>query len=231
MKDEEDCHKFVIDKDATEIVKKTFYYVIKEYSKKEIADKLNQSNIITPSKYFKTILKYKTGKVSDCWNTRIVDDILKDESYAGHLIQGKRQRLSHKTHNIARIVEDDWMVVKDYHKPIINPKMFYQVQNILYNRNIKIKRDGSYALYSGYIKCADCKNNMYRKTKKKINQSYYYCGTYMRTHNCTKYYITEEELNEIVLEMLNKYIGLLCELKDKVEDTINTSSIEYDMDI
>ena len=90
---------------------------------------------------------------------------------------------------------------------------------------------GSYALYSGYIKCADCKNNMYRKTKKKINQSYYYCGTYMRTHNCTKYYITEEELNEIVLEMLNKYIGLLCELKDKVEDTINTSSIEYDMDI
>jgi len=231
LKDPEDCHKFIVDIPAAEIVKKIFYLALKGYSKQEIVDSLNKSNILTPSKYFNIILKYKIGRIANRWNTRILDQVLKDESYIGSLVQGKRQRQSHKNHNLIVLAEEEWIVVKNHHKPIVSEKMFYQVHDIFYNRNIKIKKDGSFAPYNGYIKCADCKSNLYRKTKKKTNQSYYYCGTYIRTHSCTKHYITEDELNTVVLEMINKYIELLSDLKDRVEKIINVSSVEYDEDI
>lgn len=231
LKDPDDCHKFIVDKQAAEIVKKIFDLSIKGYSKQEIVDILNQSNILTASKYFKVVLKYKIGRIADKWNTRLVDEILKDESYIGNLVQGKRQRQSHKNHNLVVLAEDEWIIIKNHHKPIIPEKLFNQVQDIFYNRNIKIKKDGSFAPYNGYIKCADCKCNLYRKTKSKTKQSYYYCGTYLRTHNCTKHYITEDELNDTVLEMINKYIELLSDLKDKVENIISISNMKYDEDI
>lgn len=231
LKDEKDCHKFVVDKTASEIVKKIFDYVIVGKSKQEIADILNEQNILTPSKYFKTILKYKFGRISDKWNVKMLDGILKDESYIGNLVQNKRQRLSHKNHNLVRLAEEEWIIVKDHHKQIIKKKVFYQVQNILYNRNVKITKDGNYAPYSGYVKCFDCNCNLHRKTKKNSDKAYYYCGTYLTTKKCSKHYITECEINETVLVMLNKYIDLLCDLKERVNSMISFSNVEYNNDI
>ena len=36
----------------------------------------------------------------------MVDSILRNEMYKGNLIQGKRTRISHKTHNMVRVAED-----------------------------------------------------------------------------------------------------------------------------
>lgn len=113
-------------------------------------DRLNRNNILTPSSYFKNILKYKNGiNTTDRWNTKMLDYILRDETYIGNLVQGRRQRINHKTHNFVRVAEDDWIISVNHHKPIISEKVFNQVQDILYNRNIKVKSDGSYATYAG----------------------------------------------------------------------------------
>ena len=165
IKDKEDGHKFIVDPSSAEVVKKIFNYVIKGLTKQDIADELNKQHILTPSKYFKDVLKYKRGRVSNQWNVKMLDEILKNETYIGNLIQGKRQRLSHKTHNIVRVSEDEWIKSDNHHKPIIKETIFNQVQNILYNRNIKINSSGSYNTYSGYIKCADCNCNLYRRFK------------------------------------------------------------------
>ncbi len=232
VKDEEDCHKFIIDKDAAEVVKMIFNMVIEGKSKKNIVDRLNRNNILTPSSYFKNILKYKNGiNTTDRWNTKMLDYILRDETYIGNLVQGRRQRINHKTHNFVRVAEDDWIISVNHHKPIISEKVFNQVQDILYNRNIKVKSDGSYATYAGHLKCYDCKCNLYRKTKKATNKTYYYCGTYIRTHKCSKHYITEDSLNEIVLTLINQFIDMLSDLKNKIELLDSTSNLEYDEDI
>ena len=112
-----------------------------------------------------------------------------------------------------------------------NKKIFNQVQDTLYNRNIKVKCDGNYSPYAGHLKCFECRCNLYRKTKKSTNKTYYYCGTYIRTHNCSKHYITEDALNEIILTLLNQYIDMLSDLKKKVDKITITSSIEYNEDI
>ena len=231
IKDKEDGHKFIVDSSSAEVVKKIFNYVIKGLTKQDIADELNKQHILTPSKYFKDVLKYKRGRVSNQWNVKMLDEILKNETYIGNLIQGKRQRLSHKTHNIVRVSEDEWIKSDNHHKPIIKETIFNQVQNILYNRNIKINSSGSYNTYSGYIKCADCNCNLYRRFKRDTGRAFYYCGTYIKSGTCSKHYITEEELNETVLIMLNKYLELLIDLKAKINDIISFSSIEYNSEV
>ena len=46
------------------------------------------------------IIGISVSKISDKWNVNMVDSILRNEMYIGNLIQGKRTRISHKTHNI-----------------------------------------------------------------------------------------------------------------------------------
>ncbi len=46
-----DKHKFIIDKDAAYIVKKIFNMILLGKSRKEIANELNNKNILTPSSY------------------------------------------------------------------------------------------------------------------------------------------------------------------------------------
>ena len=230
IKDKEDCHKFVLDYGSAEVISRIFNFALLGKSKQEIVEELNNTNTLTPSQYFRDILKYKRGRVSTKWNVQMVDEILKNETYIGSLVQGKRQRISHKTHNIIRVAEEDWIIVKNHHKPIIKESIFYQVQNILYNRNTKISYNGKFAPYSGYIKCNDCNCNLHRKVKKKNNLIYYYCGTYLSNKGCTKHYITENEINDVVLASINMYIDLLSDLKQKV-DTISVSKVEYNNDV
>ncbi len=201
------------------------------YSKKEIINDLNDNHILTPTQYFKTKLKLKVGRLSEKWNTRTIDIILKNETYIGNLVQGKTRRISYKVHNIVRNAEEDWIYINDHHEGIIERKIFKQVQNILYNRNIKINSSGSYNTYSGYIKCADCNCNLYRRFKRDTGRAFYYCGTYIKSGTCSKHYITEEELNKTVLIMLNKYLELLIDLKAKINDIISFSSIEYNSEV
>ena len=230
IKDENDCHKFVLDYGSAEVISRIFNYAILGKSKQEIVEELNNTCTLTPSQYFKDILKYKRGRVSTKWNVKMVDEILRNETYIGSLVQGKRQRISHKTHNIVRVAEDEWIIVKNHHEPIIKESIFKQVQNILYNRNTKVSYDGTFAPYSGYIKCDDCKCNLHRKVKKKNNTIYYYCGTYLSNKGCTKHYITENEINEVVLESINMYIDLLSDLKEKI-NKISFTKVEYNNDV
>ena len=232
LKDPNDCHKFIIDSNAKQIVNRIFHMASIGLSKKQIMESLNADHILTPSDYFEKILNNKVGvQTSRIWSIRMIDDILKNETYIGNLVQGKMQRVNHKTHNIVRVPENEWIIYKNHHEPIIDEKIFYQVQDIIYNRNKKVTKTGNYAIYSGHIKCADCGCNLYRKTKKENNKSYYYCGTYIRNKQCTKHYITEEEINTAVLNAINKFIELLSNLKEKVEKAGKLSSIEYNKDI
>ena len=128
-----------------------------------------------------------------------------------------------------RKAEDDWIISNDMHKPIIKEEVYNQVQNIMYNRNVKVNKEGKFYKYTGFVKCSECKNNLYRKIKKKKYKTiyFYYCSTYIKTKQCNKHYIKEKELDQIVLSSINKYIELVCDIGEKIDNTISNSSIKY----
>ena len=154
LKDEKDCHKLIIDEDAAKIVRKIFNLALKGKSKQEIIYELEMKNILTPSVYMLERHNVKVSKIGKKWNTKMIDSILKNKMYIGSLVQGKRTRISHKVHNIVRVAEEDWIISDDTHKPIIKEKIFNQVQDILYNRNVKVNKKGKFNKYSGFLKCS-----------------------------------------------------------------------------
>lgn len=233
LKDEEDCHRLIIDEDAAKVVKKIFNLALKGKSKQEIISELEMKNILTPSVYMLERHNVKVSKIGKKWNTKMIDSILKNKMYIGSLVQGKRTRISHKVHNIVRVAEEDWIISNDTHKPIIKEKIFNQVQDILYDRNVKVNKKGKFNKYSGFLKCSECGCNLYRITRPKQGNKivYYYCSTYINSKKCNKHYILEKEVDEMVLKILNKYIELVCDIKEIIKKNISFSQIEYDSEL
>ena len=229
LKDPDDSHKLIIDKDAANVVKRIFDLALKGRSKQEIVEELTNNNILTPSVYLKEKYNIKVSRISRRWNTKMLDTILQNKTYIGSLVQCKRTRISHKTHNMVRVAEDEWVVSKKRHNAIIKEEIFNQVQDILYNRNVRVNKEGKFYKYTGFLKCSECGANLYRKTKIKNNKEkvYYYCSTYYNTRQCNKHYIQEKELDEVVLEILNQHIELVCDISNKIEDVISVSRVEY----
>ncbi len=233
LKDPNDVHKLIIDKDAAITIKKIFELALKGKSKQEIIDDLTSNNILTPSVYLKEKHNIIVGKVSNTWNTKMIDSILQNKTYIGSLVQCKRTRISHKTHNMVRVAEDDWLITEDKHDSIIKKEIFNQVQDILYNRNVKVNKHGKFYKYTGFVRCPECGNNLYRISTKRNNKEtvFYYCSTYINTKNCNKHYILETELDEIVLDLLNKFIELVCNVESKIDEVVSYSKVEYNSEI
>lgn len=112
-------------------------------------------------------------------------------------------------------------------------EIYEQVQNIIYNRNAKVNKDGKLRKYNGYLKCSECGLSLYRfcRVKKGIKRYYYYCGTYSKSKQCNKHFINEYEIDETVLEIVSKYIELLLDLKNKISEFVDYSEIEYNNEI
>ena len=184
LRDPNNKYKFIIDKKAGKVVKKIFSMILSGKSKKEVVEELNKMNISTPSVYkFEEInynFKYK-GK-PNIWTSKKVDNILKNRTYTGDLIQGKMKKVSHKVHKTMRVAEDDWIVIPNHHKALIEMEEFNKVQEILYERNIRVNSKNNYDIFTGYLRCGECDSNMVMK--KGANHIYYYCNSYLKDKKC-----------------------------------------------
>ena len=228
LKDSDDYHKLVIDKEAEKTVKKIFNLALCGKSRRQIADDLNNNHILTPSNYMKTFYNIKTPGLSSKWTPYMVDAILKNKTYIGYLIQGKVTKVSHKNHKVITVPENDWIVVANHHEPIITEDIFNQVQNILYNRDSRVNNDGNMYKYTGYLKCGDCGSTLHKQHRPNGDITFFYCGAYRKKKICTKHYILESELDSIVLETLNKYIDIISNIEDKIEKNFSVSYVEYE---
>lgn len=228
LKDPDDNHKFIVDKEAEKIIKNIFKMALSGKSRQEIIEELNFKHIPTPAKYLRDFCNSKNPIVGDEWTLDAIDKVLKNKNYIGTLVQGRKARVSHKNHNTLRVPEDEWIVVPEHHKAIIKEDVFNQVQDILYNRNARVSLNGKMYKYSGYLKCADCKSSMHKFKRPQKNMTYFYCGTYVKKKECDKHYITEPELDNIMLETINKFTELITNLDEKISSDVSISYIEYE---
>ncbi len=204
LKNPKDKHKFIIDKEASYTVKKIFNMILLGKSRKEIAKHLNNKNVLTPSLY--KLSKENTNNEelipSKKWNAEIVNRILRNETYTGKLIQNIKTKPNYRMDKLIDVNKDEWIVTENHHEPIIDKDKFEEVQQIL-NRKIKVRKNDDIDLFSGYLKCYYCGENLIiRKSK---NQIYYYCKKYLKDKSCKKY-----SINKNVLIKLCK-----MEIKDK----------------
>ncbi len=133
LKDPDDCHKFIIDEYAANIVGRIFDMTLENKSKNEIVDILNKEKILTSSKYKSEVTKVTSEKtvISGKWNSEMISKILKKETYIGTLIQGKFKKPVRKQKKMVKTEKDEWKIVENHHEAIIDNDKFDTVQNML----------------------------------------------------------------------------------------------------
>lgn len=214
LKDPKDRHRLIIDKEPSIIVKKIFEMISCGKSRKEVADFLNDNNVLTPSLY--KIEKERANNedivLSKRWNAEIVNRILRNETYTGTLIQNVKVKPNYRDNKLIDVNKEDWIKIENHHEAIILKDDFDEVQKIL-DRKIKVNKNNEIDLFSGYLKCFYCGEHLIiRKSK---NQVYYYCSSYIKNKSCLKYSINKKKLEELVINELKNLSSINVEKIDR----------------
>ena len=227
LKDEEDHNKLVVDTYASEIVRAIFKWKIQGMSQGRIANKLNMQGVLCPMEYklslgMKVQTNFRVHKKA-LWSSKTVTRILTNEIYTGVLVQGKVGTPNYKIKKIMPRDEADWIRVEGVIPVIVDRDVFDSVQMIL-AKDIRIapEEDVVYPL-SGFVKCADCGQNMVRKSYNAGGKSYSYfiCSTRKAGKGCSTHSISEEKLMDVVLQMVSKQIDSVCEM-EKMLDIVDS---------
>lgn len=227
LKDEEDHNKLVVDTYASEIVRAIFKWKMQGMSQGRIANKLNMQGVLCPMEYklslgMKVQTNFRVHKKA-LWSSKTVTRILTNEIYTGVLVQGKVGTPNYKIKKIMPRDEADWIRVEGVIPVIVDRDVFDSVQMIL-AKDIRIapEEDVVYPL-SGFVKCADCGQNMVRKSYNAGGKAYSYfiCSTRKAGKGCSTHSISEEKLTDVVLQMVSKQIDSVCEM-EKMLDIVDS---------
>ena len=227
IKDPNDKHKLIVDKEAAEIVKRIFEWKVNDgLGNLSICRKLNDIGVLNPTGYKKKKLKqnYNNSKILQeeyLWSPSTIRNILKNDIYIGNITQGKRRVKSYKIHKIEQVPEEEWVTVENMHKPIIEKELFEKAQN-LRKVDTRVENNGSLSIWAGILKCGDCKramNKKYCKNKSGTVYEYYICGTYRKKSKklCTKHTLKVEELEKAVLEVIKLHIELFVDFENLIK--------------
>ena len=211
-KDPDDCHKLLIDENTAPVVKQIFEWAHEHVALNRIVRNLNEMGIPAPSHYKKT-----TGEItspgligSGKWQTRTVMKILESEVYTGDLVQGKTKIVDHQQ---VKAGEDNLIIVKCTHEPIISHELFHAVQEyrkqICEESKATPKRPYTPNIFKGKVFCTDCGRSLHRQRaerRKGPDTYWFHCLTNSRVEkdSCKGAMIQEKELISTVTDILEK---------------------------
>ena len=236
QKDPQNHNRLIIDEEAAAVVRKIFSWRLQGLGMITICKKLNDLGIPNPTAYRKAhslnYNHYQIDSENTTWCDSTVRRILKNQMYIGNLVQGKGKIKSYKVQKFVNVPEEDWIIVEGTHDPIVSREVFEMIQD-LFARDTRVSpyNDNLY-LFSGFIRCADCKRAMNRKTIRQPygEYTYFVCSTYKKAspNRCTKHTIRTEELENAVLAAIQKQVSLMVET-EKILENLNQNKIKNKM--
>ena len=219
LKDEEDHNKLVVDTFASEVVRAIFKWKLEGVSQGRIAEKLNMQGVLCPMEYkislgMKVQTNFRIHKRA-MWSPVSVTRILINEIYTGVLVQGKSGTPNYKVKKVMPKDKEEWVRVENSHAAIICREDFDNVQ-IIMQKDIRIAPEEEKVYpFSGYLKCADCGQNMVRKHYVASDKAYTYfiCSTRKAKKGCSTHTIKEDELMNAVLEATRQQVENITQLE------------------
>ena len=221
-KDPADGHRIVVDPEAAGVVREIFRRKLEGQGDTAITRWLNAAGVPSPGcyRYQKGIILDKRFARYKPWLVQSVKDILRNEVYLGHMVQGRRRSEFYAGRPDKRLPRDEWTVVENTHEPIISRGDFNAVQAICAERNTAYHaRLGKYDhlgkrenILKGLVYCSDCGRTMvrYKQVSHGKNVSYYYlCPSYaamLEKSGCSYKFLPEDLLLDSLEQVIQKEI-------------------------
>jgi hypothetical protein len=195
-----------------------------------IAENLNTIGVLSPMNYklnrgLPTAKSCYGNRGDSTWSASTIIRLLKDETYTGVLVQGKRSKQNHKMKNLADRPESEWKRVTGTHEAIIDRDDFDIVQRIM-RLDTRIGPNGDTLLgedkvypFSGILICGCCGGRMTRKTVTSKGKAYYYyyCPTGKKRGCIYAPMIKECVLSECVLESIKAHVSSIVSIETILE--------------
>ena len=232
QKNPENKNHLIIDEEAAQVVRNIFHWYVNEgMSKRGITMHLNELGILTPTAYKHSKgLNLKTpnqAKNDGKWGIATICTILENQMYIGDMVQGKQQVISYKVHKEIHTSEDEWFIVENTHEAIIDKELFEKAQFMAKRDTRTAPKQRKVYLFSGFLRCPDCKKSMTKKTNRRKNKNgtekeytYYTCSTnaFKGTNLCTRHSISLEILSKAVLKAIQTQISLVVNIADIITE-------------
>ncbi|MDR2753363.1 MAG: recombinase family protein [Oscillospiraceae bacterium] len=221
LKNPADKHRFVADPVAAPIVRDIFHWFVREgMSKNGIVKRLIERGIPCPTTYKRQNgMNYQNPmilKVDPLWSARTVSEILSNQMYLGHMVQGKQKVKSYKVHTRVNLPEDEWFIKKDMHEPLVDEDIFCRAQDLMRRDTCTPPHSGQLYPFSGFLRCADCEKSMCRRLSRQ--NVYYACRTNITTGLCTRHSIRHDRLEAIVLAAIRRQMELIDGLAEMIDE-------------
>ena len=222
-RDPNDKSRQIVDEAAAEVVRDIFRWEIEGMSPEKIARRLNSLGVLSPSAYKAACgTRYRSGfdlSGRSNWTTQEVIRILKNETYCGVLVQGKRTTPNYKVKKNIIKAPNEWTRVENCHEAIVSAAEYAIVQRLL-KEDVRIRGNTEYLRpLSGRVFCGECGARAVRKTVTSDGKRYVYhaCPNSCEGGSCQKRSIHEQELENAVLHTIQMQIRLLLEQKELLD--------------
>ena len=224
MKDESNHNRLIIDSFAGDIVKDIYIWKLNGMSAYRIAQRLNESGILSPMEYKRYLgLRFTTSfklNTSSKWQAKAVSRILSNEVYTGVLEQGKRVTPNYKVRKRVDVPKGQWIRVENAHEPIIERPLFDIVQELLKQDTRAALKNINVRPLSGIIFCVDCGSAMVHKTNTNNGKRYgYYVCSGHRANKavCSTHIISTVACETAVLMALKTHTASILDIEKITE--------------
>ena len=207
-----DSKEIVPDEETAPIVQRIFSLCASGKGPKQIARILELEQVLTPAHYY--YRKYGKGHPGmDMerpygWSSNSVAHILDNIIYLGHHHALKSTTISYKNKTRVDIPEEDQIIVKDTHEPLITQELWAIVRDVRAHKRRPPKHMDEPNMFAGLVFCADCGKPMvlYRTEAIKRSQFHLKCYTYGKKgkNYCTPHQIRQNDLEQVVLDDLRR---------------------------
>ena len=241
-KSAENKHKFLIDEEAAQIVRRIFELRCEGLGFRKIAHTLNEENITPPRDYYYS----NKGKKNPCdishlWADATVKSIIRNEAYIGNSVQMKTGTMSYKNKKIVSKPKEEWIRAENTHEPIIDLETWKTVQELDKKRyKPRGTGNGITNMFAGIIQCADCgapmRFNQEVQTRKKDGRKVIYvsylCGRYSSygKTSCSTHTIYLNTLLTLLKKDIQKHVNkivcneqaVIAEIEQKLNENQTT---------
>ena len=202
-KDPEDKNHWLVDEEASAVVRHIFQLALEGLGPYTIAKRLTAERVLCPAAYnvvHETSMKRSSANMTRpyAWNGATVTNILTHPEYLGHTVNFRSSKASFKEKRKPN-APDMRMTFPNTHEAIVAPEVWNMAQVVLQSRR-RVNAEGKPNPLTGLLYCAECGAKLHNHRNGEENC--YNCPSYTQKNACCSHYILTSTVKQLLLEAI-----------------------------
>ena len=218
MKSPDNPKRWIVDEDAAKVVRQIYAWCIEGKGNEVIARLLQESETLVPMAYWKSKGLGRGGKKTQAnpykWCKTTIGKMLALREYTGDIVNFKTYSKSFKNKTRIPNAEENMVIFKDVHEPIIDRDTWERVQVIKSKtkRRAPKPENGEKNMFCDLLYCADCGSKLWYNVNHPNNAiQYFNCSNYRGNRGTCEstHYIRADSIEQVVLMELRTLANFL----------------------